>query len=580
MIELPDGLWVDVVSHLWQTTIVLGVLVLLALAMRRAPARLLNALWWIGLAKLLVPIQLAAPAIRRAFGPIVAEASAAGLELPAITVWLERAAPVLDPAAAGRQAVAGGVLGAVLAVLWAAGAVWLGVCVFRARGSGLLAAIATLEDLPPDLAARLDEAIEGTGIPASTLRVTRAPIMPATVGIFRRAIVIPEVLVRRLGPSELRAVLLHEDAHRRRLDPLQAAVRRAAMVAFYFFPLLWPLLARLRETSEMACDEAAIRRGVAPGDYARALARAMSIGLEPTGLAAALARGKPSLTRRRFDRLANEGRFVVMRKHWLCLAIAAIAVLAISATGLALADRGELAGGPGREIAQEQARGFAKALAKGTARVLAADVPGPGPVERAVAAAVQGAVEETTAAAREAAEAEQEDRESAAAAEKAAEEAEAAAAEEAAAKEEADAEAKTYTITLEEIVDPVYPEDAKKDGVGGKVTLKLTLTPGGDVADVWTLTEVEGYPSLGDAAELAARKWTFKIDGEPEGEVEVIVPVEFKLRGEKTMEMSVRIPDDAEAPEPPDEPVQPETPEPEEPPADDAPEPSEPPETP
>ena len=95
------------------------------------------------------------------------------------------------------------------------------------------------------------------------------------------------------------------------------------------------------------------------------------------------------------------------------------------------------------------------------------------------------------------------------------------AAEEAAAKEEADAEEKTYTITLEEIVDPVYPEDAKRDGVGGRVTLKLTLTPDGNVGSVWTLAEVEGYPSLGDAAELAAHKWTFKIDGDPEGEVGV-----------------------------------------------------------
>jgi TonB family protein len=571
MIELPSGLWVDVVSHLWQTTIALGVLALLSLVMRRAPARFLNALWWIGLAKLLVPARVVAPIVRRAIDPIAA--ASAGLELPSITVWLDRAAPVLDPAAAGRQAgsAGAGIAGAVLAGLWTVGAVWLVVSLVRARRNGLVGATALHHELPPPLAVRLRAAIEGTGVPASAVRVASAPVMPATIGILRRAIVIPEVLITRLDTPELRAVLLHEDAHRRRLDPLQAAVRRVAAVAFYFFPLLWPLLARLKETSEMACDEAAIRRGVAPSDYARALARTMSIGLEPLGLSAALARGTPSLTRRRFDRLAQGGRFVLMRKHWLCIAIAALSVIAISATGLALADRGELSGGPGREITKEQAKGFAKAVAKGTARAIAATASGE--AVREAAAEEKAAVEEA-AAEQEAEAAEAEGAAESAAAEKAAEE-EQAAAEAAAAKEEADAEEKTYTITLEEIVDPKYPEDAKKDGVGGKVTLKLTLSPDGGVADVWTLEEVEGYPSLGDAAELAARKWTFKIDGEPEEEVEVIVPVEFKLRGEKTMEMSVRIPDEAETPDEPDEPETPD--EPDEPVPPDAPEPEDPP---
>jgi TonB family protein len=605
MIELPDGLWVDVVSHLWQTTIVLGVLALLAIAMRRAPARLLNALWWIGLAKLLVPVQLVAPLIRRPIDPLGAEANAGGLRLPSITVWLERAAPVLDPAAAGREAPGSGVPGIVLVVLWAAGVVWLCASLVRARRTSTIGAVVDHGELPRDLRARLETALEGTRIPSATIRVTRASVMPATIGVFRRAIILPEALIARLDARELRAVLLHEDAHRRRLDPLQAAVRRAATVAFYFFPLLWPLLWRLRDTSEMACDEAAVRRGVPPTDYARALARTMTIGLEPLGFEAALARGRPSLTRRRFDRLAHEGRFVIMRKHWLCLAIAGLAVVTISGTGLALADRGEPIGVPeaglatreskkaAKKLVKNEAKEIAKTIARGAARVFAPDLHEAPPVvaaARAVhaaladaaaeeelaaleaAAADEVAALEAAAAEQEAAAAEAEEELMEAAAEKAAEEEEAAAAEEAAAKEEAASEEKTYTITLEEIVDPVYPEDAKRDGVGGKVTLKLTLTPDGEVGDVWTLTEVEGYPSLSEAAELAAHKWTFKIDGEPESDVEVIVPVEFKMRGKRTMEMSVRIPDEAEVPEAPDEPdapAPPDAPEPEEPPATD-----------
>jgi TonB family protein len=576
-IELPHGLWVGVASHLWQTTIVLGLLGLLAAAMRWAPARFLNALWWIGLAKLLVPVQLAAPLIRRAIGPTASEAAAAAIRLPPITVWLERAAPVLDPAAGRAGTFAGaGIASVVLALLWGIGAVWLLTSLVRARGRRSPGSTIGCGELPWASEVRLRAALSDTGVPASIVRITTASVMPAAIGVFRRTIVVPEELIPRLATPELRAVLLHEDAHRRRFDPLQVAVQRAATVAFYFFPLLWPLLSRLRETSEMACDEAAVRRGVSPSDYTRAIARTLSIGLEPQGLAAALARGTPSLTRRRFDRLAHGGRFVLMKKHWLCLAIAALAVVAISATGLALADRGELAGGPSQEITKEQAKGLAKVMAKGVARVIAPDPPGT-PVCRAVAAAVKGAAEEAVAGAQEAATAEAEAVEAEAEAKRAAEEERAAAAEEADAKEEAAAEEKTFTITLEHHVDPEYPEDAKKDGVGGRVTLKLILTPDGEVGNVFRLEEVEAYPSLGDAAELAAYQWTFKIEGDPEDSVAVLVPVEFKLHDKKTMEMSVRIPDAAEKPEEPEAPSPPDVPEAEQPPAtEDVPEPEEP----
>ncbi len=536
-IELPQGLWVGVLSHLWQTTIVLAVLALLAAAMRRAPARLLNALWWIGLAKLLVPVQLAAPVLRRAIDPIAAEAQAVGIELEGITVWLGKAAPVLDPAARGhRAALAGtGIPGVALAVLWAVGAVWLVVSLVRARRRCSVRRAAGHEDLPPNLRARLDAALEGTRIPVSVIGVAKASVMPATVGVFRRRIVIPEVLLTRLDTSELQAVLLHEDAHRRRFEPLQVVVQRAATAAFYFFPLLWPLLSKLRDTSEMACDEAAVRRGVAPADYARALARTLSIGLEPMGFAAALARGAPSLTRRRLDRLTHEGRFVPMRRHWLCLAIAALAVIAISASSLALlADEGEPDSEQAKEVPKEKeiTKDQAKAIAKVTARAVAC-----------------GKVTEVSgqAAAVEASQVEQE-----------------AAAEEAVA-EEAAVEEKTYTITLEHHTNPEYPEDARKDGVGGIVTLKLTLTRDGEVGDVFTLEEVEAYPSFSEAAELAAREWTFTIEGDVEEDLEVIVPIEFKLHGEKTVEMRVEIPDAHVEPDEPDAPGSEDVPEPEEP---------------
>lgn len=537
---LSNAWWLAVLSHLWQTAIVLAVIALLTLAMRRAPARLLNALWWIGLAKLLVPLELGAPVLKRALGPIAAGAQGTGVRLPAITVWLERAASVLDPAASARAEALGGAegVGVVLLALWSIGGVWLAVSWAGARAKWPRRNVAAWDEMPAGVRARLSAALSGTGIPRSAVRVTSDRVMPATVGAFRRRIMVPAALVARLDGPELRAVLLHEDAHRRRFEPLQVAIARTAAAAFYFFPPVWPLLGRLRETSEMACDEAAVRRGVPPGVYARALAHALAVGLEPVACTAPLARGTPSLTRRRFERLRNEGRVVLMRRHWLCLAIAGIAVIVVSAstvTTLATADD------------------EAQASTPATMSVA--------PVARAVEGAVSRAAGSAIAEAEEVAEEDAAEREEEPA--------------EREAEKESDEE-RTWSITLVEQANPEYPEDAKAAGADGEVLLKLTIESDGTVSDVLVLEGVEEFPSFEEAAEAAVREWSFAIVGEvdEDEELEVVVPIHFKLHGERTREIGIKIPDahakpegSEDTPEPDEPPAAEEPPEPDEPPA-------------
>jgi TonB family protein len=337
--------WPAIVAHLWQTTIILAVITGLAWAMRNAPARILNALWWVGLVKLVVPLSLFAVALRSIVAPIAAKAAVFGLA--GITVWMGRAAPILNPGASAVRYGPAGAGGAVaLVALWAAGAVWVCVLWSRSGTRSLVVRSVPIGEAPNECAARIEAAIAGTRIPRGAIRVTRERVTPVTIGIARRRIVIPEALVDGLTAAELRAVLLHEDAHRRRLEPLQVSIQNLAAGAFYFFPLLWPLLSRLRATSEMACDEAAVRCGVAAPDYARALARALQIGLAPAGPVTALAHGAPSLTRRRFERLRHEGEYVLMKRHWFCLAVAALAAAVVSFSGissLATADEAQKA---------------------------------------------------------------------------------------------------------------------------------------------------------------------------------------------------------------------------------------------
>jgi periplasmic protein TonB len=61
--------------------------------------------------------------------------------------------------------------------------------------------------------------------------------------------------------------------------------------------------------------------------------------------------------------------------------------------------------------------------------------------------------------------------------------------------------------------DPFYPLAARKDRIEGTVTLRATIAPGGEVANVEFL---EGPPLLGEAAMTAVKEWRYQptlVDG-------------------------------------------------------------------
>ncbi|HOW86463.1 MAG TPA: energy transducer TonB [Candidatus Aminicenantes bacterium] len=77
-------------------------------------------------------------------------------------------------------------------------------------------------------------------------------------------------------------------------------------------------------------------------------------------------------------------------------------------------------------------------------------------------------------------------------------------------------------------VQPVYPEDAKKQGIEGTVILEATADIKGKVQEVKVLRGVEG---LNQAAVDAVKQWTYEpmmIDGKPKPVV-FTVTVQFKL---------------------------------------------------
>jgi TonB family protein len=325
-------IWKAVAIHLWQTTLVLLPLMLLAQLVRNGPAKLRNLLWTVGLAKLLLPLSLMEPVGRR-FLLLVEQLCPALLAGHYGSMWVGRAGLVLDPsvlvvngASAPRADI--GFLFVILTVIWLAGAAWLTYGWMRRRARFGYRNVLLAHRIPPELGARLRLSLRQSGISGRVIQIVAGSALPAVTGLFRRRIVISERMIRELPAEELRAILLHEEEHRRRFDPLRVLVQRLALLVFFYYPPLWAMLQRLNSSCEIACDEAALRAGTLPATFARALARSLNLGLQPAPGSPGLGLEAKSVIQDRFQRLKHHGRYKAMKRHTIAI------IIAVSLVGL------------------------------------------------------------------------------------------------------------------------------------------------------------------------------------------------------------------------------------------------------
>ena len=321
--------WLVLAGHLWQTTLVVGLFFLLERVMRRAPARLRCALWSVAFLKLLLPLAICGrigQAALLALRPDLLQAHPAGNGaalavltgiMDPVTGWGLHAFPVT---------VSSSVVPVVLTVAWVVGTGWGLRNLVRAQTKAR-----DLKGVPFSRVAgasrdRLAQALCGTPIPHDRLEITDEVPMPCVVGLLRPRILLPPVLVSSLEEQELRGLLLHEEAHRRRLEPLRSAVFSFFSSLYFFYPLLGPLGQRLRQSAELACDERVLRFGIQPQTYARALAISVKTGLAPAVEPLTAAAHGGSYLQARFQRLRTSGRRSAMSKHYVALVLAILLV--------------------------------------------------------------------------------------------------------------------------------------------------------------------------------------------------------------------------------------------------------------
>ena len=204
----------------------------------------------------------------------------------------------------------------------------------------LSAALRLLRTVRPAPASVVGRAAAAVGVDHRVVRVVHGSALPAvTAGLWRPVIFVAQEVVQRLPRDELAAVIAHEDAHRRRRDPLRLTAWRFLACTLFFLPVLRRLADDMADEAEVtADDDAVVRSQVQPLALASALlsvARRFSGRMEHTVAATAFHRSE--ILGRRVRRLTGEDVPVGTHLTRRSVSAAAIALSAVWLSGLAVA---------------------------------------------------------------------------------------------------------------------------------------------------------------------------------------------------------------------------------------------------
>ena len=311
-------------NHLWQSTLVAGVVALLTLLFRNNGAHVRFALWYAASLKFLIPFSLFAMAGAAIAPPQLSMAAAA------LVAQVQPAAEPFGDGASGFEVapVAAVDLSEVFLAIWLVGTVAM-LAWWLAKYVQLRAIARAAAPLAVSLA-----------VP---VRTSHALMEPGLVGIRNPVLLLPQGIVEHLSRGEMEAILAHELSHYRRRDNLTAAIHMIVEAIFWFYPLTWWIGARLVAEREKACDEAVIAMGNDPDTYAESILKVCKFYLRSPLDCAAGASGAD--LKRRIEAIM-ENRFVktLDRPKKAVLAVVAVIMVGVPVAAGMLAPGAALAG--------------------------------------------------------------------------------------------------------------------------------------------------------------------------------------------------------------------------------------------
>jgi bla regulator protein BlaR1 len=243
-------------NHLWQSTLFAGIAGLLTLALRRNHARVRHGVWLAASAKFLVPCSIlialggqlqwrvAQETTQSGFTVVMDEVGQPFTASPVSSHLLSKSTPAVSP------------LPEILAGIWICGFFGI-VCSWWIRWRRIRASVRAGSPVNVEL-------------PIAALS-SPSLLEPGVFGVFRPVLLLPDGIVDRLTPAQLRAVIAHELCHVRNRDNLTAAIQMFVETVFWFHPLVWWIGKRLVEERERACDEEVLGVYTDPRTYADAI---------------------------------------------------------------------------------------------------------------------------------------------------------------------------------------------------------------------------------------------------------------------------------------------------------------------
>ncbi len=148
--------------------------------------------------------------------------------------------------------------------------VWVGMSVFFfARLIVGISAVWRISARGNDLS-RASELVQSNWNRPVSVRLSNRITVPMMWGFLRPVILLP-VDADHWQTERLRAVLLHELAHIKRADWVMLMVGQITCALYWFNPLVWFAVHRMRIEAEQACDDQVLNAGYQSTDYAQLL---------------------------------------------------------------------------------------------------------------------------------------------------------------------------------------------------------------------------------------------------------------------------------------------------------------------
>ncbi len=306
-----------VLTHLWQSTLVLLAAWVLARACRRNSAAVRYWIWFVASAKFLVPLTLLQQ---------LGDRLGRGLPkpLPFDVTLFESAGAVFVPSLPRAIAASDLMLSQLTTI---AVTIWV-------LGTAVLCVLWLLQWW--SIRSRVTVAPEVSIDLPVPVRIVASDLPTGVFGIVQPIVILPCQLMHSLTPAQLGAVLAHELCHIRRHDNLTAAVHQCVQALFWFYPPVWWIGASLLREREAACDEEVVDEGHEPGVYAESILHACRLDVLARLPAVAASAGGD--LRQRLSSILSEERAepITQQRFALLFATASLLCLAPLAVGIAV----------------------------------------------------------------------------------------------------------------------------------------------------------------------------------------------------------------------------------------------------